>query len=57
MVGVDVGVQPFGGHGISGTGPKVGRPKYLKHLCKEYSISKNTTPMGGNATLLLSIVD
>ena len=57
MVGAVVGVQPFGGHGKSGTGPKAGGPQYLKHLCNEYSISNNTTAMGGNATLLSSISD
>ena len=55
MVGAVVGVQPFGGHGKSGTGPKAGGPKYLKSFCNEYSISNNITAMGGNAKLLTSI--
>ena len=55
MVGAVVGVQPFGGHGKSGTGPKAGGPEYLKRLCNEFSISNNITAMGGNATLLASI--
>ena len=55
MVGAVVGVQPFGGHGKSGTGPKAGGPEYLKRLCNEYSVSNNITAMGGNATLLASI--
>ena len=55
MVGAVVGVQPFGGHGKSGTGPKAGGPEYLKRLCNEYSISNNITAMGGNAKLLSSI--
>ena len=55
MVGAVVGVQPFGGHGKSGTGPKAGGPEYLKRLCNEYSVSNNITAMGGNAKLLASI--
>ena len=55
MVGAVVGVQPFGGHGKSGTGPKAGGPEYLKVLCNEYSVSNNITSMGGNASLLSSI--
>ena len=55
MVGAVVGVQPFGGHGKSGTGPKAGGPEYLKRLCNEYSVSNNVTAMGGNAKLLASI--
>ena len=57
MVGAVVGVQPFGGHGKSGTGPKAGGPEYLKRLCNEYTISNNITAMGGNAKLLASISD
>jgi len=55
MVGAVVGVQPFGGHGKSGTGPKAGGPEYLKRLCNEYSVSNNITAMGGNTTLLTTI--
>ena len=55
MVGAVVGVQPFGGHGKSGTGPKAGGPEYLKGLCNEYSVSNNITSMGGNASLVSSI--
>ena len=57
IVGAVVGVQPFGGQGFSGTGPKAGGPEYLSRLCHEYSVSNNTTAMGGNATLLTSITD
>ena len=57
IVGAVVGVQPFGGQGFSGTGPKAGGPEYLSRLCHEYSVSNNTTAMGGNATLLASITD
>jgi RHH-type transcriptional regulator, proline utilization regulon repressor / proline dehydrogenase / delta 1-pyrroline-5-carboxylate dehydrogenase len=52
MVGAVVGVQPFGGEGLSGTGPKAGGPNYLPRLCVERTISINTTASGGNATLL-----
>ena len=55
MVGAVVGVQPFGGHVKSGTGPKAGGPEYLKGLCNEYSVSNNITSMGGNASLVSSI--
>ena len=57
IVGAVVGVQPFGGQGLSGTGPKAGGPHYLNRLCHEHSISNNTTAMGGNASLLTSISD
>ena len=46
MVGAVVGVQPFGGHGKSGTGPKAGGPEYLKRLCNEYSVLNNITAKG-----------
>lgn len=52
MVGAVVGVQPFGGRGLSGTGPKAGGPHYLLRLCTEKSISINTTAAGGNASLM-----
>lgn len=52
MIGAVVGVQPFGGEGLSGTGPKAGGPHYLPRLCSEKTISINTTASGGNATLL-----
>lgn len=52
MVGAVVGVQPFGGEGLSGTGPKAGGPNYLQRLCKERVTTINTTAMGGNTTLL-----
>lgn len=51
-VGAVVGVQPFGGEGISGTGPKAGGPHYLPRLCVERSYSTDTTAAGGNASLL-----
>ena len=52
MVGAVVGVQPFGGSGLSGTGPKAGGPHYLLRFASERTLSVNTTATGGNAALL-----
>jgi len=52
MIGAVVGVQPFGGEGLSGTGPKAGGPHYLLRFCAEQTVTINTTAAGGNATLL-----
>lgn len=52
MIGAVVGVQPFGGEGLSGTGPKAGGPYYLPRLAVERVVSVNTTASGGNATLM-----
>lgn len=52
MIGAVVGVQPFGGEGLSGTGPKAGGPHYLSRLTTERTISVNTAAAGGNATLM-----
>ncbi|MFP6740783.1 MAG: bifunctional proline dehydrogenase/L-glutamate gamma-semialdehyde dehydrogenase PutA, partial [Alphaproteobacteria bacterium] len=52
MVGAVVGVQPFGGEGLSGTGPKAGGPRYLHRFATERVISTDTTAAGGNASLL-----
>jgi RHH-type proline utilization regulon transcriptional repressor/proline dehydrogenase/delta 1-pyrroline-5-carboxylate dehydrogenase len=52
MVGAVVGVQPFGGEGLSGTGPKAGGPRYLHRFAIERVISIDTTAAGGNASLL-----
>ncbi|MCH6548917.1 MAG: bifunctional proline dehydrogenase/L-glutamate gamma-semialdehyde dehydrogenase PutA [Proteobacteria bacterium] len=52
MIGAVVGVQPFGGRGLSGTGPKAGGPHYLPRFGSEYSVSNNISAVGGNATLL-----
>lgn len=52
MIGAVVGVQPFGGEHLSGTGPKAGGPHYLPRLCVERAISINTTAAGGNASLV-----
>ncbi len=54
MIGAVVGVQPFGGEGLSGTGPKAGGPHYLYRFCAEQTVTVNTTAAGGNATLLAS---
>lgn len=51
-IGAVVGVQPFGGEGLSGTGPKAGGPHYLLRFCSEQTVTVNTTAAGGNATLL-----
>jgi RHH-type proline utilization regulon transcriptional repressor/proline dehydrogenase/delta 1-pyrroline-5-carboxylate dehydrogenase len=52
MIGAVVGVQPFGGQGLSGTGPKAGGPHYVRRFCTEQTVSINTAAIGGNATLL-----
>ena len=52
MIGAVVGVQPFGGNGLSGTGPKAGGPHYLPRFAVEQTVSVNTAAVGGNATLL-----
>jgi len=52
MVGAVVGLQPFGGEGLSGTGPKAGGPHYLPRLCVERTLTIDTTAAGGNASLM-----
>ncbi len=52
MIGAVVGVQPFGGEGLSGTGPKAGGPRYLHRFATERTLSIDTTAAGGNASLL-----
>ncbi len=52
MIGAVTGVQPFGGQGLSGTGPKAGGPHYLARFCTEQAVSVNTTAAGENAALL-----
>ncbi len=51
-IGAVVGVQPFGGERLSGTGPKAGGPRYLHRFAVERTVSADTTAAGGNATLL-----
>ena len=52
QIGAVVGVQPFGGEGLSGTGPKAGGPHYLLRFCAEQTVTINTTAAGGNVQLL-----
>ena len=52
MVGAVVGVNPFGGQGLSGTGPKAGGPHYLPRFASEFTVSNNIAAVGGNASLL-----
>ena len=52
MIGAVVGVQPFGGFGLSGTGPKAGGPNYLRRFTTEQVVTINTAAAGGNASLL-----
>ncbi|MGH6887713.1 MAG: bifunctional proline dehydrogenase/L-glutamate gamma-semialdehyde dehydrogenase PutA [Rhizomicrobium sp.] len=54
QIGAVVGVQPFGGEGLSGTGPKAGGPHYLLRFALERTFTVNTTASGGNAALLSS---
>jgi RHH-type proline utilization regulon transcriptional repressor/proline dehydrogenase/delta 1-pyrroline-5-carboxylate dehydrogenase len=54
QVGAVVGVQPFGGEGLSGTGPKAGGPNYLHRFALERTFTVNTAAAGGNAALLSS---
>ena len=55
MIGAVVGVQPFGGEGLSGTGPKAGGPHYLYRFCGEQTLTINTAAAGGNAELLAGV--
>ncbi|MEO8057322.1 MAG: L-glutamate gamma-semialdehyde dehydrogenase [Burkholderiales bacterium] len=55
MIGAVVGVQPFGGEGLSGTGPKAGGPHYLYRFCAEQTVTINTAAAGGNAALLAGV--
>jgi len=52
QIGAVVGVQPFGGEGLSGTGPKAGGPHYLYRFCAEQTVTVNTTAAGGNVQLM-----
>jgi RHH-type proline utilization regulon transcriptional repressor/proline dehydrogenase/delta 1-pyrroline-5-carboxylate dehydrogenase len=55
MIGAVVGTQPFGGTGLSGTGPKAGGPHYLSRFATEQTVTTNTAAAGGNASLLVEI--
>ena len=52
IIGAVVGVQPFGGRGLSGTGPKAGGPHYLPRFATEVLISDNISAQGGDPELL-----
>jgi len=52
MIGAVVGVQPFGGERLSGTGPKAGGPHYMLRFATERTLTINTAALGGNASLL-----
>jgi len=52
MIGAVVGTQPFGGSGLSGTGPKAGGPNYLRRFAAEQTVTINVAAAGGNASLL-----
>ncbi|APF36227.1 bifunctional proline dehydrogenase/L-glutamate gamma-semialdehyde dehydrogenase [Chelatococcus daeguensis] len=52
IIGAVVGTQPFGGHGLSGTGPKAGGPHYLLRFATEQTVTINTAAAGGNASLI-----
>ena len=52
MIGAVVGVQPFGGEGLSGTGPKAGGPHYLLRFATERTLTVNTAAVGGVTELL-----
>jgi RHH-type proline utilization regulon transcriptional repressor/proline dehydrogenase/delta 1-pyrroline-5-carboxylate dehydrogenase len=52
IIGAIVGTQPFGGCGLSGTGPKAGGPHYLHRFAHERTLTINTSAVGGNASLL-----
>ena len=54
QIGAVVGVQPFGGEGLSGTGPKAGGPHYLFRFASERTVTVNTAAAGGNAALIAS---
>lgn len=52
MIGAVVGVQPFGGHGLSGTGPKAGGPNFLQRFAREVTVSVNTAAIGGDVQMV-----
>ncbi|WP_425906946.1 bifunctional proline dehydrogenase/L-glutamate gamma-semialdehyde dehydrogenase PutA [Nitrobacter sp. TKz-YC02] len=55
MIGAVVGAQPFGGHRLSGTGPKAGGPHYLTRFASEQTLTVNTAAAGGNAALMTEV--
>lgn len=57
QIGAVVASQPFGGHGLSGTGPKAGGPLYLTRFIQERTVSIDTTAAGGNAALMAGLLN
>jgi len=57
MIGAVVGVQPFGGEGLSGTGPKAGGPHYMLRFATERTLTVNTAAVGGVTELLTQAAD
>jgi RHH-type proline utilization regulon transcriptional repressor/proline dehydrogenase/delta 1-pyrroline-5-carboxylate dehydrogenase len=57
MIGAVVGVQPFGGSGLSSTRPKAGCPHHLHRFATEQTVTIHTAALGGNASLLSLAVD
>ena len=57
IIGAVVGSQPFGGEGLSGTGPKAGGPRYLQRFCAERAVTINTAAAGGNVELTAGAQD
>ena len=55
MIGAVVGVQPFGGEGLSGTGPKAGGPRYMLRFATERTLTVNTAAVGGVTELLSGV--
>ncbi len=55
QVGAVVGVNPFGGCGLSGTGPKAGGPHYILRFATEKTITNNVAAIGGNIDLLNAV--
>ncbi len=55
IIGAVVGSQPFGGEGLSGTGPKAGGPHYLQRFCAERTVTINTAAAGGNVELTVGL--
>lgn len=51
-IGAVVETHPFGGAGLSGTGPKAGGINYIKRFVEEYTVTENTASIGGNLELL-----
>jgi RHH-type proline utilization regulon transcriptional repressor/proline dehydrogenase/delta 1-pyrroline-5-carboxylate dehydrogenase len=52
IIGAVVGTHPFGGNGLSGTGPKAGGPNYLKRFLNEVTLTDNVAAIGGNLELI-----